>query len=249
MRQAARTIGIVLQLSVSLVPSSGLAADQSSIGLPEVTVTAPPITPQYKKWSPYLGNMRVEEDKWPTIPCAASRIAAAVGTCKSGPPMSPAALGTSQGASSVQISNCSIAHDLVISDLGDIRVEADVMTFDPDYVSGIGFQHRACFVETGYSDLRGDFPDMNQMTRSGLSWRDFREDGAVSIMQFSAGTADCRAFERRGPRWSGGYVWIIHASFCRTDGRPVDAGDLGRVLAALQVRQYESRGNLRPAPQ
>lgn len=194
--------------------------------------------------------MRVEENKWPTIPCAASRIAAtAVGTCKTGPQMSSAALGTSQGASSVQISNCSIAHDLVISDLGNIRAEADVLTFDPAYVSGIGFQHRACFVEAGYGDLREDFPDMNQMTHSGLSWRDFREDGAVSIMRFSVGTSDCRAFEKRGPRWGGGYVWIIHASFCRTDGREVDPSDLGRVLAALQVRQYELRGNLRSAPQ
>jgi len=249
MRQAIRTIGIVVQMTVALWAAEGSAADQSSVGLPEVNVTAPPITPQYKKWSPYLGNMRVEENKWPTIPCTGSRIAAATaGTCKTGPQMSPAALGTPQGASSVQISNCSIAHDLVMTDLGNIRVEADVQTFDPDYVSGIGFQHRACFVETGYSDLRQDFPDMNQMTRSGLNWRDFTEAGDVSIMKFALGPSDCRAFEKRGPRWGGGYVWVMHASFCRVDGRPVDPADLDRVLAALQVRQYEARGNLRSAP-
>jgi hypothetical protein len=58
------------------------------------------------------------------------------------------------------------------------------MTFDPTYVSGIGFQHRACFVETGYSDLREDFPDMDQMTREGNNWRNFREAGDLSAMEF-----------------------------------------------------------------
>ena len=89
---------------------------------------------------------------------------------------------------------------------------------------------------------------MNQMTRSGLNWRDFTEAGDVSIMKFALGPSDCRAFEKRGPRWGGGYVWVMHASFCRVDGRPVDPADLDRVLAALQVRQYEARGNLRSAP-
>ncbi len=100
-------------------PSAAVAAD-ANIGLPEVTVTAPPLTPQFKKWSPYLGNTRVEETKWPNIPCTGSRIArrGRLGTCKTGPQMSPAALGTPQGASSIQISNCSIAHDLVMTDLG-----------------------------------------------------------------------------------------------------------------------------------
>jgi hypothetical protein len=248
MREVVIVAGAIVQMAAALCATPAVAAD-ANIGLPEVTVTAPPLTPQFKKWSPYLGNMRVEENKWPTIACAGSRIAAATaGTCKTGPQMSPAALGTPQGASSIQISNCSIAHDLVMTDLGNIRVEADVQTFDPDYVSGIGFQHRACFVESGYSDLRDDFPDMNQMTRSGLSWRDFTENGDVSIMRFSLGPSDCRAFEKRGPRWGGGHVWVIHASFCRGDGHPVEPADLDRVLGSLQVRQYESRGNLRSAP-
>jgi hypothetical protein len=49
MRQAIRTIGIVVQMTVALWAAEGSAADQSSVGLPEVNVTAPPITPQYKK--------------------------------------------------------------------------------------------------------------------------------------------------------------------------------------------------------
>jgi hypothetical protein len=249
MREAVKVVGSLVIMTALLWTTVARGAD-TSMGLPEVSVTAPPVIPQFKKWSPYLGNTRVEEHTWPTIPCANSRIVSIQsGSCKSGPQLSSAALGTPQGASSIQISNCSIAHDLVITDLGNLNIEADVLTFDPYYVSSIGFQHHVCFVESGYGDPRQDFPDMNQMTRSGLDWRNFRDNGNISVMQFSRGTNDCRALEERGPHWGGGYVWVVHASFCRADGRPVDPTDLGRVLGSLRVRQYESRGNLRPAPQ
>jgi hypothetical protein len=181
-------------LLVIACSSGAFGADQSALGLPDITVTAPPITPPWKKFSPYLGNTRVEEDKWPNIPCTSSRIA------------------------SVGSGNC------------------------------IGFQHRACFVETGYSDLREDFPDMNQMTREGSGWRNFREAGDLSAMEFSIGPNDCWAVEKRGPQWGGGHVWVIHASFCRADGHAAEPPDLDRVLGALQVRKYESIGNLQPVP-
>ena len=249
MRGTDRLSGALVLLVIAC-SSSAFGADQSALGLPDVTVTAPPITPPWKKFSPYLGNTRVEEDKWPNIPCTSSRIASiGTGNCKRGPSFGPAALGTPQGASSIQISNCKIAHDLVVADVGTSKVEADVMTFDPTYVSGIGFQHRACFVETGYSDLREDFPDMNQMTREGSGWRNFREAGDLSAMEFSIGPNDCWAVEKRGPQWGGGHVWVIHASFCRADGHAAEPPDLDRVLSALQVRQYESIGNLQLAPQ
>ena len=250
MRGTDRPAGILVLMLIACPVSGASAADQSPLALPDVSVTAPPITPPWKKFSPYLGNTRVEEDKWPNIPCTGSRIASAgAGNCKRGPSFGPAALGTPQGASSIQISNCQIAHDLVITDVGTLKVEADVMTFDPTYVSGIGFQHRACFVETGYSDLREDFPDMDQMTREGNNWRNFREAGDLSAMEFSIGPSDCWAIEKRGPQWGGGHVWVIHASFCRADGHPAEPADLDRVLGSLQVRQYETNGNLRAAPQ
>ena len=240
----------LLAMSIVCAASGAFAAGQATLGLPDVSVTAPKLTPAWKKYSPYLGDIRVEEDKWPSIPCAGSRIASTgVGSCKRGPSFGPAALGAPQGASSVQISNCKIAHDLVMTDVGALRVEADVQTFDPAYVSSIGFQHLACFVESGYSDLRDDFPDMNQMTRQGDNWRNFREAGDLSTMEFSIGPSHCWAAEKRGPRWGGGHVWVIHASFCRADGRPIEPADLSRILAVLQVRQYESDGNLRAAPQ
>ena len=114
-------------------------ADPPSLGLPDVTVTAPPITPPWKKWSPYLGNSRVEEDKWPDIPCTSSRIASGPASkCKTGPALNPAALGTPQGNPSIQISNCRIAHDLVMTNLGNLIIEAVVRNFSPDFLAARG---------------------------------------------------------------------------------------------------------------
>jgi len=246
-RAAGRFGGAAIMAAAACL-TSAFGADPPSLGLPDVSVTAPPITPPWKKWSPYLGNSRVEEDKWPDIPCTSSRITSGnTGRCKTGPALNPAAIGLPQGNPSIQVSNCRIAHDLVITSIGKFKVEADVLTFDPTYVSAIGHQHRGCFVESGYSDLRDDFPDMNQMTRDGTSWRNFIERDDLTTIDFSIGAGDCRAVEKRGPRWREGYVYVIHASICRNDGRPVEAADLVQILDGLLVRQYEPNGNLRPA--
>ena len=66
---------LVLVLAIIGSAAGALGAD-ASLALPEVTVTARPVTPEWKKWNPYGGSTRVEEDKWPDIPCSASRIAA-----------------------------------------------------------------------------------------------------------------------------------------------------------------------------
>jgi hypothetical protein len=58
---------VAMAIAVTLV--GAFRAEAQSLGLPEVTVTAPPITPQWKKWSPYSSNPRVQEEKWPEIPC------------------------------------------------------------------------------------------------------------------------------------------------------------------------------------
>jgi len=86
------------------------------------------------------------------------------------------------------------------------------------------------------------------MTRRGGGWRDYAESGDLTTMEFSVGSSDCRAIEKRGPTWRGGHVYVIHASVCRTDGRAVEARDVDLALGSLQVRQYEPRGNLRPPP-
>jgi hypothetical protein len=223
------------------------AEEQKLAPLPDVTVTAPPPpTPSWKKFTPYFGNPRVEEDKWPDIPCRDSRVGvAAAGTCKTGTPQETAAGLLPNGPNS----NCRIAHDLVMTNLGNLIVEADVMVFDPYYVSGIGHQHKFCAVQTGYGDLREDFPDMNQMTRKGTGWRNFLENGDLSTMEFSAASSECMAVEKRGPRWGIGHVYVIHASICRNDRRAVAATDVDYALGSLRVTTYESRGNLRPPPQ
>src|SRR5205814_2392328 len=73
MRSSIRALALLIAAAV--FPGIAVAAD-ASLSLPEVSVTAPPITPAWKKWNPYGGSIRVEEDKWPDIPCSASRIAA-----------------------------------------------------------------------------------------------------------------------------------------------------------------------------
>jgi hypothetical protein len=250
MRAADILAGAAVLAIIAGSAADGFGADPPNLPLPDVTVTAPPTTPPWKKYSPYMGNPRVEETKWPDIPCTNSRIASgAAGACKTGPTLNPPAIGVSQGNPSIQVSNCRIAHDLVMTNDGNLKIEADVVVFDATYVSAIGHQHRGCFVEADSSDLREDFPDMNQMTRQGNNWRNFVETGDLSAMVFSVGSSDCRAVEKRGPPWREGYTYVIHASICRTDGHPVEAADIDRVLGSLQVRQYEPRGNLRSPAQ
>jgi hypothetical protein len=230
--------------------SGVFGAKAQSIGLPEITVTAPPIVPSWKKWNPYSSNTRVEEDEWPEIPCSASRISSGAATnCQTGPPLGHDGMGLAMGNLSVDPSNCRMAHDLVTTDTGNLVIEADAIVVDPYFVSAIGSQHNGCYVQSHYSDLREDFPDMNRMTRKGSGWRNFSESGDLSTMEFSLGASDCRALEKRGPTWLGGHVYVIHASLCRKDGRTVEVADVEFAVRALQVRTYEPRGNLRPPPQ
>jgi hypothetical protein len=191
------TAFLVLALTIAGISAEAWGADGSLV-LPELTVTAPPVMPAWKKWNPYGGSTRVEEDKWPDIPCSDSRVGvAAAGTCKTGTPQESAPGLLPNGPNS----NCRIAHDLVMTNLGNLAIEADVMVFDPYYVSGIGHQHQRCAVLTGYGDLREDFADMNQMTRKGSGWRNFLDNGDLTTMQFSIGLSECLAIEKRGPRW------------------------------------------------
>ena len=250
MRAAVALTRWLVLTAIYCAASGAFAADPSSLGLPEVTVTAPPITPAWKKWNPYSSNPRVEEDKWPDIPCGAAKISSsAASTCKSGPLLGHEGMGLPSGNLSIDASNCQMGHDLVITNLGNLVIEADAMVVDPYFVSAIGSQHKGCYVQSHYSDLREDFPDMNQMTRKGSGWRNFVENGDLSTMAFSVGSSDCRAIEKRGPTWLGGHVYVIHASVCRKDGHAIEATDIDAALGSLQVRRYEARGNLRAPPQ
>ena len=237
--------GLILFVAMTV---RAVAAD-ASLSLPDVSVTAPPIRPEWKKWNPYGGSIRVEEDKWPDIPCSASRIAAGITSgCKTGPLLSHSGVGLPANDRSIDWSNCKMAHDLVMTTLGNLAVEADVIVVDPYFLSAIGPMHKGCAAQSGYSDLRDDFPDMNQMTRNGDGWRDFADSGDLTSMAFTFGRDNCLAFEKRGPPWKFGHVYVIHASVCRKDGGIAGPPEIDRVVAALLVRTYEPRGNLRPPP-
>jgi hypothetical protein len=86
---------------------------------------------------------------------------------------------------------------------------------------------------------------MNKMTRNGGGWRNLAESGDLTSMAFTLGQDNCIAFEKRGPPWKFGYVYVIHASVCRKDRGAVGAPEIDYVVATLLVRTYEPRGNLR----
>jgi|SRR5215469_1462601 len=124
------------------------AQETNQIPLPEVTVTAPAPAgqPPYlgdpaKSYArnPYLGRYRVEEDKFKEVVCAATRIASASGgRCLQGYRLTPAAFEVNRSARSG--STCELALDVVISNIGNLSIEADTLVFDPYKLTAIGYQ-------------------------------------------------------------------------------------------------------------
>ena len=224
---------------------------QQPTTLPDVTVTAPANPNEIKPTSqaapgmPYFGNLRVQETAWPVIPCSSSRVGSAADTeasCRRGPTVMNFEHGDSQGTRS--ISNCQIAHDLVISTVGVVNFEADSLVFDPYYVSAIGHQRQDCYVEAIPRSLQSQLVDMNHVTRQASGWGTMQESGDVSYMEFTIGGEHCLAFEKRGPRWGGGYIWLVHAALCRGDGQPATPADIETVMGALHIEQRDPNGNL-----
>jgi hypothetical protein len=70
-------------------------------------------------------------------------------------------------------------------------------------------------------------------------------NGEDKSIEFSDGPYNCIAVHKPGPPWRGGYVYMLHASICRTDTAIVRAEDISYALGSLQVRQYDPVGNLR----
>jgi hypothetical protein len=222
-------------------------AQERQAPLPDVNVTAPRTTESFitRGFAPYDGNVRVEEDKWPIIPCATARISTTTGagTCQTGTPTEnflSRALG--------EPGNCVISHQLVTFRTGTLSAEADSMIFDPyKIVSGspTGHQDKNCFVWSGYLRPLSDFPGMNQMTRRGAGWHNLVVDKPLSTFDFSDSGRTCVAIEKLGPSWHGGYIWVVHASICQPDARPVQPGDIAAVLAGLRLDRYDPLGNLK----
>lgn len=170
------TMRNALRIATLIAGAAGPAfAQEQKVPLPDVNVTAPANTESFITrgfTNPYAGHTRVEEDKWPVIPCATSRISSvAGGTCQTGMPTE-----TFMSLSNGEAPNCIIYHQLVTFQTGTLSVEADSFIFDPfKVVSGspTGHQDKNCVVWSGYLRLPDDFEDMNQVTRRGAKWQGF----------------------------------------------------------------------------
>ncbi len=235
--------------------AAGAGAQQTEqLSLPNVTVTAPaaPVEPPYLRdpgkayqRNPYSGRDRVEEDKFREVPCTATRIASAAGgKYLQGYRLLPGA--TDQITNPKGGSNCDLSLDVAIYSSGNLSIEADTLVFDPYKLTAIGHQtSQFCYVNGNLGYDQEDFQDMNQVTRRGANWRNFASNGEEKSIEFSDGPHNCAAVRKAGPKWGGGYIYIMHASICRTDTAPLRAEDIAYALGTLQVRQYDPLGNLR----
>jgi hypothetical protein len=234
--------------------ASGARAQQSNMSLPNVTVTAPavPVEPPYLRnpWqsfarNPYAGRYRVEEDKFAEVPCTVTRIASSAGgKCLQGYRLVPGnALVYSAGGL-----NCDMALDVVMYNVGSLTIEASTLIFDPYKLAPTGLPNKWCYVRSHPSYDQEDFQDMNQVTRRGTNWRNLASSGEEDkSIEFSDGPHNCIAVHKAGPPWRGGYVYMLHASICRTDAAAVHPEEVSYALGRLRIRQFDPQGNLRNA--
>jgi hypothetical protein len=228
--------------AAALLGFSAMAAAQTAQPLPDVNVTAPAPIQHVNPFNPFSGDTRVDEAKWPAIPCAGARIdLGAGGKCQTGTPVETF-LTMSQGG------RCDIARQVAMINNARYQIEADVMIFDPYKVTASGHQLKNCTVWTGYVNMPDDFKDMNQMTRRGTGWRNFVKAAPQSTIEYSDGARNCLAVERLGPPWHGGYVWVVHASICPATQAPLQLADVDAIFGMLQLRTYDAQGNLRAPP-
>lgn len=246
--------GVIAGLAIAASAARAGAQQTEQLSVPNVTVTAPatPVVPPYLRdpgkayqRNPYNGRYRVEEDKFREVPCTATRIASAAGgRCLQGYRLIPAL--TQQITNPKGGDNCDLALDVVMYSIGNLSIEADTLIFDPYKLTAIGHQtSQFCYVSgnSGYGEE--DFQDMNQVTRRGTNWRNLVSSGEDKSIEFSDGPHNCIAVQKAGPRWQGGYSYMLHASICRTDTAAMRPEDASFGLASLQIRQYDPVGNLR----
>ena len=224
-------------------------AQDEKLSAPNVTVTAPgaPVEPPYMRdpWkaygrNPYFGRYRVEEDKFSEVPCTQTRIAFG--------PSGKCLQGYRLGVPEVHSANpCDMALDVVMDRTAKLSIEADILAFDPYKVTARGSPPRWCYIH-GYMGFdQEDFQDMNLVTRRGTNWHNLQTNGQERSIEFADGPHHCIAVLKPGPVWRGGYIYMMHASICRTDTAAVQAEDIAYVLGSLQTRRYDPVGNLRKA--
>jgi hypothetical protein len=253
-----RSSWLILAVAVACF-ACGAQAQVKQLTAPNVTVTAPappPAEPPYLRKSPwesyernpYFSRERVEENRFAKVPCSDTRIAAGGGSCLLGYRLTSGVANYSLRGMQGGENNCDIALDVVIYQAGDFSVEASTIIFDPRKAMARGYPTTDCFVEgfPGY-DL-AEFQDMNQVTRRGTNFHDLVGSGDTKQIAFSDGNHDCVAIRRPGPRWGGGYVYMMTASICRTGTGAVQPDDIARALVPLQIRSYDPEGNTAPPP-
>jgi hypothetical protein len=250
-----RRVGVVLAALLAMglqANSDNAVAQNTTLTVPNVIVTAPaPKAPPYLREpgrayarNPYAGRYRVDESRFPVVPCTATRIASvAGGKCLLGYRLITAQ--TDQITNPKGGSNCDMALDVVTYNIGNLSIEADTLITDPYKTTAIGFHSSFCYVngDSGYN--QEDFEDMNQVTRRGTDWRNPTGDGEDKSMEFSDGPHQCVAVKKAGPHWEGGYIYMMHASVCRVDTAALQPADVTYALQYLQIRQYDPTGNLR----
>lgn len=229
-----------LALLVSAVPAA--LAQQPQAPLPDVNVTAQAPIQHVNPFNPFSGDTRVDEARWPVIPCNTARVDLGAGArCQTGTPVETFLTMSTGG-------RCDIARQVTMAKNARYEAEADVMIMDPYKVTAAGHQGKNCTVWTGYVNMPDDFRDMNQMTRRGAGWGNFVKGSPQSTISYTDAGRNCIAFERLGPPWHGGYVWVVHASICPAVGGAVQLADVDAVFATLQLRTYDAQGNLRAPP-
>jgi hypothetical protein len=251
MQAVSKYAGAIVTAAMMASAGSSYAQD-AKLSVPDVTVTAPaaPIEPPYMRdpgkayrRNPYFGRYRVEEDKFPQVPCTQTRIAFGPG----GKCLQGYRLGRAVNGSGGNTNNCEMALDVVIDTTRKLAIEADILVFDPYRVTATGSPLRQCHVGGQWRYDQEDFQDMNQVTRQGADWHNLQINDQGKSIEFSEGSHNCIAVLKRGPVWRGGLIWIMHASICRTDAATVQAIDVAYVLGSLQTRIYDPLGNLRNA--
>jgi hypothetical protein len=253
MHAICRLAGATAALAIMASAGNSYAQDTKQLPVPNVTVTAPaaPTVPPYLRdpWksyqrNPYAGRYRVEEDKFPEVPCSETRIASSAGgKCLQGYRLVPGNVLFAQRGGL----KCDMALDVVMYNVGNLAIEASTLIFDPYKLGATGLPGKYCYV-VGYSGYdQEDFQDMNQVTRRGTNWRNLVSNNEDKSIEFSDGSHNCVALRKAGPKWRGGYIYMLHASICRTDTAAMRAEDVSSALGSLQVRQYDPQGNLRKA--
>jgi hypothetical protein len=254
MRTSAAVAWLAVAAATLLAAGAGMAQAPETT-LPAVIVTAPrtPPPPPFGANRGMLGNLRVEENKWPVIPCSGARVGdAAAGTCQDGPKV--IATQAYMGGTNIPIGygDCTIVHQLIKTDIGRFAVEADVLVFDPYKVTADRY-NGMCTVSSGYDHMPQDFKDMNQVARGGAGWSDFRpgdgQPNTESTIRFDDGGRACVALERLGPLWHGGFVWVLHATLCAAGASPpIPLAEVDAAANTIRISTYDPVGNLRRAP-